>query len=69
LLPHVPLGNSLPDILAEKAQGPYRRSEFVRFQRDVLGTPTTTRPQVLEDKWGELGQLIADVLRLDPEGC
>jgi len=23
---------------------------------------------VLEDKWGELGQLIIEALRLDPEG-
>jgi hypothetical protein len=67
LLGHIPLSYSLTDILAEKAAGAYGRVEFIRFQRDVLGTPNTTRPPVLEERWAELGSLLATTLALDPD--
>jgi hypothetical protein len=43
-LGHVGIGYSLVELLAQKSAGPYRRREFVAFQRDQLGTPNTTRP-------------------------
>lgn len=66
-LGHVALGYSLPDLLAQKTGGPYRRREFVLFQHDVLATPNTTRPALLEERWADLGPLLAETLRLDPE--
>jgi hypothetical protein len=66
-LGHVPLGYVLPELLAQKAAGPYRRREFVAFQHDVLRTPNTTRPPLLEERFAELGALLAETLQLDPE--
>lgn len=65
-LGHVPLGLSLPELLAQKAAGPYGRREFVAFQQAVLGTSNTTRPPLLEQRFNELGLLLADTLQLDP---
>lgn len=58
-LGHVPLGFRVPDLLAQKAAGPYRRREFVAFQHDVLQTPNTTRPPLLEQRFNEFGALLA----------
>ncbi len=66
-LGHVPLGHSLPDLLRQKTASPYRRREFVAFQHDVLQTPNTTRPPLLEQRFNELGALLAETLQLDPE--
>ena len=67
-LGHVPLGLSLPELLAQKTAGPYSRGrEFVAFQHDVLGTPNTTRPPLLEQRFNELGPRLAETLQLDPE--
>jgi hypothetical protein len=66
-LGHVPLGLGLPELLARKTAGPYSRREFVAFQHDVLGTPNTTRPPLLEERFNELGLLLAETLQLDPE--
>jgi hypothetical protein len=64
-LGHVAGGYSLTGLLARKTAGPYRRREFVAFQHDVLGTPNTTRPLLLEQRFSELGPLLADTLQLD----
>lgn len=66
-LGHVPLGFRVPDLLAQKAAGPYRRREFVAFQHDVLQTPNTTRPPLVEQRFKEFGALLAETLQLDPE--
>jgi hypothetical protein len=66
-LGHVGLGYELAELLAQKTAGPYRRRDFVLFQHDVLGTPDTTRPQLLEERFAELGALLAETLTLDPE--
>ena len=65
-LGHVASGYRLTDLLAQKTAGPYRRREFIAFQHDVLGTPSTTRPPLLEERFNELGQMLADTLQLDP---
>lgn len=66
LLGHVPLGYTLPEILEQKTAGAYRRRNFILFQHDVLGTPNTTRAPLLEQRFHELGQLVAGTLLLDP---
>jgi hypothetical protein len=60
---------ALPDLLAQKIGGPYRRREFVLFQHDVLATSNTTRPALLQERWAELGPLLAETLRLDDHRC
>ena len=52
----------------QKTAGPYRRREFVAFQHDLLHTPNTTRPPLLEERFAQLGTLLAETLQLDPEG-
>jgi hypothetical protein len=66
-LGHVPLGFNLAELLAWKTADQYRRREFVAFQHDVLQTPNTTRPPLLEERFAELGALLAETLQLDPE--
>jgi hypothetical protein len=66
-LGHVTIGHRLPDLLAQKSAGAYRQREFVAFQHDVLGTPNTTRPPLLEQRFIELGALLAETLQLDPD--
>jgi hypothetical protein len=48
-------------------RGDVVRREFVAFQHDVLQTPNTTRPPLLEQRFDELGALLAETLQLDPE--
>jgi hypothetical protein len=66
-LGHIPLGRSLPELLGQKAAGPCRRREFVAFQHNVLQTPNTARPPLLEERFADLGALLAQTLQLDRE--
>ena len=54
----------LPDVLGQKAQGPYRRLEIGRWMNEELHLPTPLmqRPPVLEERWEALGQMMRDVL-------
>lgn len=57
-------GQYLPDVLAEKAQGPYRRLDISRWMHEALRLPIplVQRPRVLEERWDALGQSMRAIL-------
>lgn len=67
LLGHVPLGYSLPELLEQKTAGAHRRRNFILFQHEVLGTPNTTRPPLLVERFNEITPLVTETLAIDPE--
>jgi hypothetical protein len=57
-------GRHLPDVLGQKAAGPYRRLGFTRFMHEELHLPVPLmqRPPVLEERWQALGAEMKRVL-------
>jgi len=64
LLGLVSEGRHLPDVLGQKAAGPYRRLGLGRFMHEELHLPVplTQRPPVLEERWQALGEEMTRVL-------
>lgn len=64
LLGLVTEGHHLPDVLGQKAQGPYRRLAISRWMHEELHLPTPLmqRPPVLEERWEVQGQTMRNVL-------
>ena len=67
LLGHVPLGYTLArDTRTEGGRRP-PPPELHPLPTRLLRTPNTTRPPLLEQRFRQLGQLVAATLSLDPE--
>jgi hypothetical protein len=64
LLGLVSEGRHLPDVLAQKAGGAYRRLGLSRFMHEELhmSLPLMQRPPVLEERWEGLGREMTRVL-------
>jgi hypothetical protein len=64
LLGLVSEGRHLPDVLGQKARGPYRRLGLGRFMHEELHLPVPLmqRPPVLEERWEALGREMKRVL-------
>jgi hypothetical protein len=64
LLGLVSAGRYLPDVLGQKAAGPYRRLGLGRFMHEELHLPVPLmqRPPVLEERWQALSDEMTRVL-------
>jgi hypothetical protein len=64
LLGLVAQGEHLPNILGQKARGPYRRLQLSRWMHEELHLPVPLmqRPPVLEARWEVLGQMMSAIL-------
>jgi hypothetical protein len=64
LLGLVSEGHHLPDMLGQKAAGPYRRLEISRWMHEELHLPLPLmeRPPVLEERWEAQGQTMRNIL-------
>jgi hypothetical protein len=64
LLGLVTEGRHLPDVIGQKADGPYRRLGLARFMHEELHLPVPLmqRPPVLEERWETLGREMTRVL-------
>jgi hypothetical protein len=62
LLALVATGHHLPDILGQKAAGPYRRLEIARFAPDELRADPALRLPVIEERYGALWEEMLAVL-------
>ncbi len=57
-------GRHLPDVLGQKARGPYLRLGLGRFMHEELRLPVPLmqRPPALEERWEALGREMTRVL-------
>jgi hypothetical protein len=57
-------GHHLPDVLNQKAQGPYRRLDLSRWMIEELHLPQPLlqRPPIIEERWETLGDTMRRIL-------